>query len=124
MRVAEVGIIKVLDLDKCVDLVVGIDIDHILYRTTFRYSSTFGYIIYLNPVAASLLGEEENVIVHCSRIDVLYEVLIACVTALNAYATTVLCTELSERSTLDVAHMRYCNNHRLIGIEVFSIKIL
>ena len=124
MRFAEVGVIEVLNLDKCIDLVVGIDIDHILYRTTLRYASTFGYIIYLNPVATSLLGEEENIIVHCGGIDILYEVFIASVAALDSYASTVLCTELCERSALDVAHVRYCDNHRLIGIEVFSIEVL
>ena len=60
---------------------------------------------------------------HSCRIDMLDEILIASLATLRSYSPTMLCTELRQRSTLDISQMRNCNHHFIVGVEVFRIEL-
>ena len=124
MAVDELLVIEVLDAHECVDGVVGVDVEHVLYGPSFGVLGPFGYFIDFQPVAASLLCEEEHGVVHGGGIDVLYEVLVARLCSLRAYSTAVLCVEFAERCALDVSHVADGDDHFVVGIEVFGVEFL
>ena len=59
----------------------------------------------LLPVAATLLGEEEQRVVHRGGIDILGEVVVAVTGCLGTYAASTLLVELVEMGALDVTHV-------------------
>ena len=67
---------------ECVHLIVGINVEHVLDGTSLRVLGTLGDFIYLEPIATSLLREENHRIVHGGHIDVLYEVGLTSVASL------------------------------------------
>ena len=78
----------------------------------------------MEPVTTSLLSKEEHYLVHCCWIDILCEVLVACMSTLSTYTATSLLAEFRQSSTLDVAKVTYCDNNRVVRIEVFSVKLM
>ena len=59
---------------------------------------------------------------HCGNIQMLNEVLIARVAAPGSCPTPVLAAEFGQRGTLDITHMRYCDHHLIVGIEILRIE--
>ena len=53
----------------------------------------------------------------------LNEVVVACSGTLRTDAAASLCTELCQRSTLDVAHVADGHHHLVVGIEVLSVEL-
>ena len=52
------------------------------------------------------------------------EVAVACGTGFHADASPALCAEIDQRGALDVAQVRYGDDHLVVGIEVFCVKLL
>ena len=61
---------------------------------------------------------------HCSRIDIFGEVLVAGVCTLTAHSTTALLAELCKSRSLNITKVADGDNHRIIWIEVLCIKLL
>ena len=61
---------------------------------------------------------------HCSRVDILGEVLLACACSLRAYAAARLLAELAERCALDVSHVRHSDYDGVVRIEVFGVELV
>lgn len=80
-------------------------------------------VVDLEPVAASLFGEEEHRVVHRGHIDVFDEVFVACGARLDAHAAPVLRPVFGQRSALDIAHVRNGDDHLVVGIEIFRIEL-
>ena len=81
---------EILHTDEGIDSVSRLDAQEILQCTTLGILSTFGDLIYLEPVATPHLGEEEHRLVHRSRIDVLDEIFVSCIATLSTYTATSL----------------------------------
>ena len=60
---------------------------------------------------------------HRCGIDILDEVFLSCIAAFGTYTSTILSAEVGKRSTLDVAEVRNGDNHFIIGIEIFCVKL-
>ena len=103
--------------------IVCLNVQQVLDGTSLRSFVAFRNFIYLEPVALTLLREEQKRIVHSSRIDMFDEIFVTGFTSLRAYAATVLRTELRKRCTLDVSHVRDGDDHFVIGIEIFRIEL-
>ena len=116
-------VIEVLHMDKCTNLITLLNIDHVLERTTLRLAITLWNIIHLDPIEATLLSEEHHRRVHISLVYILDKVFIACCTSLSTYSTTSLLTEISKRSTFDISEVRNSDNHIIICIHIFWIKL-
>ncbi len=123
VAVDEFLIVQVLHTQVCSYRIVRLDVEQVLDGTSLRCLVAFRNFVHLQPVALTFLGKEQHGVVHCSRIDVLDEVFIACFTTLRAYSTTVLCAEISQRRTFDVSQMRNGDNHLIVSIEVFRIEV-
>ena len=113
---------QVLDTDKGIDLIVGIDIKEILNSSSFGILGTFGDFIHLQPIATPLGREQHNGGVHGGRVDILHEIFFASIRSLGSYSATSLRSEFAQRGTLDVAHVRKGDDHIIVGIEVFGVE--
>ena len=102
----KLGILKILASDESVDRIARLDVEQVLNSASLRVFGTLGEFVDLHLVDHAALGEEEKVCVHRCRINVLDEILFACIAAARAYAATVLCAKLRQRSALDIAHVR------------------
>ena len=122
MTVNEVCVRKVLHTQICIYSIIRINIQQVLNSTSLGILGTFRDFIYFKPITLTLLSKEHHGIVHGCRIYVFNEVCIAGICTLGAYSTTVLSTELTQRSTFNIAHMRNGNNHFVICIEIFRIE--
>ncbi len=114
---------EIFGADKGLDGVVGLDVEHVLDSAAFGVFRAFGYLVDFEPVAASLLGEEEHVVVHRSGIDVLDEVFVTGVGALCTDAAAVLCAELAELCALDISAVGDGDDHVVVGIEILGIEV-
>ena len=123
MAVDKVFVVKTSQPQECTDAVVTFDIEQVLYCPTLRVFRSFRYLIALQPVAATLLGEEHHRVVHGGRIDELCEILFTAVGTLAADTTTGLLAELRQWSALDISQMTDRNHHRIVGIEVFGVEL-
>ena len=123
MRRVECRIRKALHTDKRVHAVILVNLEQVLDGASLRVLRTLGNLIYLQPVATSLLGEEEHVVVVGGGVDVFDEVLVACRASLRTHTSAVLCAELAQRRTLDVAQVRDGDDHLVVGVEVFRVEI-
>ena len=74
---AELGVAQLAYVEAGVHGVVGHNVEHVLYGTALGVLRALGNVVHLEPVAASLGGEEEHGVVHRGGIDVLNEVGIA-----------------------------------------------
>ena len=125
MRIDELQIRRqFLHPDKSLDLIVRLNIQEVLDRTTLRVLCALRYLINLQPIALALRGKEQQCRVHRGRIDILDEILVACLRTLGADTTTALCPELAQRCPLDISHMRNGDDHLIIRIKVFRIQLL
>ena len=79
MAFYEVLVGKSLHTYKSIHSIIGIDIEHVLYSTSFRVFVAFGYLIHLEPITLSSLCKEEHCIVHGGCIDIFNEVTVTCV---------------------------------------------
>ena len=123
MRCDKFFVVKPFDTDKRVHRIIGVNVEQVLYSSALAVFGTFGYLIYLEPVAPALAGEEQHVVVHRRGVDVLDKVFVAGIAAARAHTATVLRSEFRQRSTLDVAEMTYCNNHIVVGIEILRVEV-
>ena len=94
MAVDELSVIQASEAEECIHLVIVLDVEEILDGTALGVAVTLRNLVALQPVAATLLGEEQHGLVHGSRIDILGEVLITGTGSLRTYSTTSLLTEL------------------------------
>ena len=94
MVVDELCIIQTSQAEESVHLVIALNIEQVLDSSSLRIAVTLWNLIALEPVAASLLREEQHGLVHGSRIDELREVLITCAGTFGTYSTSCLLTEL------------------------------
>ena len=124
MGVEELRIVELLDAQHGINLVVRLNVQHVLNGTALRVLVALWYLIALLPVASALLGEEEQRIVHRGRINIFGEVVVAMTGTLGTQAAASLCAELAERRALDVTHVRNGNNHGVVGIEILGIKLV
>src|SRR5574344_772577 len=124
MVLKEFRIIEFLNSQECVHIIIRLNIKHILYSTTLRVFSTLRYFINFQPIATSLLCEEEHRIVHRCRINIFGEVLITCLSTFATNATSTLLFEFSQRSTFDITQMTDRDNYRIICIEILWVKFL
>ncbi len=94
MGIDELCVVEALQTEEGIHLVVVLDVEEVLDGTSLGVAVALGNLITLEPVATSLLGEEEHRLVHGGGIDVLGEVLVAGACSLGAYASTSLLTEV------------------------------
>ena len=102
----------------------GLDVEHILDSAALGVLVALGDLVALLPVAASLLGEEEQRVVHRGRIDIFCEVVVAMTGSLGAHAATTLLVELAEWRALDVSHVGDGDDNGIVGIEVLGIELV
>ena len=95
MTVNEILVVQVLHAQVCIYGVIRVYIQQVLNGASLRIFGSFGYLIYFQPIALTLLSEEHHGIVHCCRIYMFYKVLIACLCSLRTYPTAVLGTEFA-----------------------------
>ena len=124
MRLEELFVVEVLNAQYSIDSVVGLDVQHILDSTALRVLVALRNLIALLPVAATLLGEEEQCVVHSGRIDILGEVVVTMAGSFGSDTSTTLLVELVKLGTLDVTHVRDSDDNGIIGIEVFGIELV
>ena len=124
MIVDELGIVQTTQAEECVHLVIALDVEEVLDGTSLRVAVALRNLIALEPVATSLLGEEEHRLVHSSWIDVLGEVLVTGTSALGTNTTTSLLTELRQSGTLDISKVANCDNHWVVWIEVLWVELM
>ena len=124
MALEELLVAEVLDAQNGIDRIVGLDVEHILDGATLRVLVALRNLVTLLPVAAALLCEEQQCVVHCGRIDILGEVVVAMTGCLRTHTATALLMEVAQRSALDVTHVRDGDDNRIIGIEVFGIELV
>ena len=122
--VEELRIVEVLDAQYGIDGIIGLDVEQVLDGTSLGVLGSLGNLVALEPVAAALLGEEEQRVVHRGGIDILGEVGIAGLGSLAAHTATALLAELAQGGTLHIAHVTDGDDHGVIGIEVFGIELL
>ena len=117
-------VIQILYSQHCIDGIVSLDVEQVLYCPTLRVLGALGNLIALEPVAPTLLGEEQQRVVHCGRIYIFGEVLVTGMGTLTAHSTTALLAELCKSRSLNITKVADGNNHRIIWIEVLCIKLL
>ena len=61
---------------------------------------------------------------HSGWIDIFREVVVTVACCLRSNSSSALLVEVSQWCALDITHVRDSNNHRIIGIEVFSIELM
>ena len=105
MGIDKLRIIEVLDAQYSIDGIIWFNVQHVLDSTTLRVLVTLGNLITLLPVAASLLGKEEQRVMHRGRIDILREVVVTMACSLGTNASPALFMELIQFGTLDVSHV-------------------
>ena len=120
----ELLVAEVLDAQNGIDRIVGLDVEHILDGATLRVLVALRNLVTLLPVAAALLCEEQQRVVHCGRIDILCEVVVAMTGCLRTHTATALLMEVAKWCALDVTHVRDGDDNRIIGIEVFGIELV
>ena len=69
MGVDKFGVVKSFDGNDGVDSVVCVDIEQILNCASLGVLCAFRNLVYLQPVAAALAGEEDDVAVHRGGVD-------------------------------------------------------
>ena len=124
MVLNEIDIVKSLNAKESIHRIVGIYVQEVLYSTSLGCLITFRNFVALQPIAATFLRKEEHRLVHRGRIDVLRKVFISRVGPFTTHSATRLLMKLGQRSTLDVAQMANGDNHRVVRIEVFGIKLV
>ena len=77
MGVAEVGILELADVEAYAHGIVALQVKHVLNGAALGIACALGYVVHLEPIAASLLGEEEKRVVHGGGIYILGKVLLA-----------------------------------------------
>ena len=122
VALVEVLVVELPDVEACVDAVVGLYVEHVLDGAPLRGLVAFWDVIHLQPVAATLLREEQHRVVHRGTIDVLDEVAVACGRALGTHAGTALSTELSQLCALDISEVRDGDDHLIISVEVLGVE--
>ena len=120
----ELLVVELLYAEHCVDGVVGLDVEQVLYGPALRAFVAFGYLVALEPIATPLLREEEQGVVHRCRIDVFGEVGVARVGPLAANAATALLAEFRQGGALDVAQVADGYHHGVVRVEVFGVELL
>ena len=84
-----IGVLLAFDIRRIqisLDLVVLVYGEQVLNSAALRCAATLRYLVHLEPVAKSLLREEQHGRVHIGHIDMLYEIFLAHATALLAHA--------------------------------------
>ena len=104
-------------------MIVRLQLQQVLDGTSFRILGALRNLVHLQPIATSLLSEEQYVVVVSGGIYVFYEILVACRATLGSYTASMLGTEFGEGSPLDISEMRYRDNHGIIGEEIFGIEV-
>ena len=94
VTIDELSIIQSLQSEECVYLIIALNVEEVLDCTTLGIAITLWNLVTLQPVAATLLGEEQHRLVHCCRIDILGKVLITGAGTLGTNTTASLLTEL------------------------------
>ena len=94
MGIDKLRVIEVLDAQYGIDGVIRLDIQHVLDGASLRVLVTLRNLIALLPVAAALLGEEEQCVMYRGRIDILREVVVTMACRLGADTTPALLMEL------------------------------
>ena len=61
---------------------------------------------------------------HCCRINILRKIFITSTSTLRANTTTSLFFKISQWSTFDISKVAYCNNDRIIRVEILCIKLM
>ena len=106
-------VVELLDAEHGIDLIVGLNVQEVLDGTTFRVLVAFRNLVALLPIAASLLCEEEQRVMHRGRIDILCEVVVAMTRSFGADAATSLGVEFGQRRALDVAQVGYGDDNAI-----------
>ena len=117
------GVLQIFYTYKRIYLIVGLYVQHILYRPALAYLASFGYIVDSHPIAFAFLGEKQHIVVHRGGINIFDEVFVFCSASLGAYATSILSLKLGKRSTFDISLMRNGDNHLVVGIEIFGVHL-
>ena len=94
MAVDELSVVQASEAEECIHLVIALDVEEVLDGTTLGVAVALRNLVTLQPIASSLLGEEEHRLVHGGRINILGEVLVACTGTFGTYSTTCLLAEL------------------------------
>ncbi len=81
-------------------------------------------LVHLHPVDLALRGEEEHVIVRARDEEVLDEIVLAQVHALQALAAPLLLAVRGDRQSLHVTRARDRDDHVLFGDEVLDVEVL
>ena len=68
MTVDELGIVQTSETEESIHLVIAVDIEEVLDGTALRVAVALRNLIALQPVATSLLGEEEHSVKSLSRV--------------------------------------------------------
>ena len=124
VAVDELLVVKSLESEECVHAVVALYIEQVLYCPALAALVALRYFVALEPVAPSLLGEENHGVVHCGRIYIFGEILFAAVRSLASHAAPCLFAEFAERRALDVTQMADGDYHGVVGIEIFGVELL
>ena len=106
------------------DGVVGFYHEDVLDGASLGGAVAFRNLIYLEPVAAALLREQEQGAVRIGDIDVLDKVFVTGGAALHAHAAAVLGAEFRERGALDITQVADGNHLVFIGIEVLGVEFV
>ena len=117
------GVLQIFYTYKRIYLIVGLYIQHILYRPALAYLASFGYIVDSHPIAFAFLGEKQHIVVHRGGINIFDEVFVFCSASFGAYAASILSLKLGKRSTFDISLVRNGDNHLVVGIEIFGIHL-
>ena len=75
-------------------------------------------------MTTSTVGKEHHGVVHGGRIYLLYEIVVSGAACLYANASSSLCSEFCQRSTLDVSHVADGYHHFVVGIEILGIELV
>ena len=124
MRAVVLRVLQMLDPDESIHLVIGLNVEQILYSATLACLVTLRYLIDFQPIAPPLLGEEEHSGMHRCGINILDEILVARIAPLRTYAAPILRLEVRQRRSLDISQMGYGDNHLIVRVEVFRIELL
>ena len=117
------GIVQTFDVDEGADLLVFLQVNHVLHSTAFRLAVAFRQVIDLDPVQTAEVGKEHHSRVHRRGVNVLDEIFVTRVAGLGAYTSSTLLTEISQRRTFDVAQVRDGDNHIVVGIHIFGVEL-
>ena len=116
-------VIQALHVDTGTHLITLLQVDHVLDSAAFGLLVTLRQVVNLLPVQTTHLREEHHRRVHRSLINPLDEVLITCATGFRTDTATALLTEVSQRSTFDIAQMRNSDHHLVVGVHIFRIEL-